>query len=220
MWELGGCEDCSQERPIMHLKHTWESVKWGYDMWAKLLLGKVKYKVIEQLPHVHYPLKDNMHKAVLPSLWSHWLVLLVHSTWHSTADTHQVQKCHFACKMAKYRFLHEPASNRRRQHLIPKPWEQQAQEHTKCTWRTTHRSHQWFLTCISLISNKDLQQGIQQLPAEAVGTVCFCSCGFSLAQGTPSANRRGNPRKGTWNPCILYRGLVTFQQVFSDALQM
>lgn len=36
-------------------------------MQTKSLFGKVKYKLNEQLPQVHYPLKDNMHKAVLLS---------------------------------------------------------------------------------------------------------------------------------------------------------
>lgn len=134
-------------------------------MQTKLMLGKVKCKLNEQLSHVYNPLKDNMHKAVLPSHWSHYLVLLSHSTWHSTADTHQVQKFNFASKMAKicsYMNLLPTTF------LIPKPsWEQQPQEHTNCTWRTTHRSHQWFLTYVSLISNKDLQQGSSQ-PDSAV----------------------------------------------------
>lgn len=72
-------------------------------MQTKLLFGKVKCKLSEQLPHIHHPLKDNMHKAVLPSHWSHYLVLLSHSTWRSTADTHQVQKFNFAGKMTKIR---------------------------------------------------------------------------------------------------------------------
>lgn len=73
-------------------------------MQTKLLFGKVKCKLNEELPHVHYPLKDKMHKAVLPSHWSHYLELLSHSTWHSTisgADIHQVWNLSFAGKMAK-----------------------------------------------------------------------------------------------------------------------
>lgn len=130
-------------------------------MQTKLQFGKVKCKLNEQLLHVLYPLNDNTHKAVLPSHWSHYLVLLSHSTWHSTADTHQL---HFAGKMAKICSY---------MNLLPIGEDNNLNIQNSMRavatgiWRTTHRRHQYFLTYVPLITNKDLQQG-SSLPDSAI----------------------------------------------------